>query len=188
MKRYSVARRQSVGSPRTERCNVPSGFKSFGPTTAASGCPSAYSIETLQAVRDDPGIGVEEEEVATAGRAHAGVVAAAHPTVLLLDHAHLRKPFPHELERAVARAVVDHDHLLAAHGLEALLQPRQRVPGDDDDRCVSHCAREPAPAGRRRSPRGSRRGPGPRAGSSSRRRGTHTQTLRRPRRSDSRES
>ena len=41
MKRYSVASRQSVGSPRTERCSVPSGLSSLGPTTAASGCASA---------------------------------------------------------------------------------------------------------------------------------------------------
>ena len=36
----------------------------------------------------------------------------------------------------------------SAHGFEALLEPRQRVPGDDDDREVSHCARGPV---RRRS-------------------------------------
>ena len=33
-KRYSVAIRQSVGKPRTERCKVPSGFRRRGPTTA----------------------------------------------------------------------------------------------------------------------------------------------------------
>ena len=99
--------------------------------------------ELVEPVADDPGVGVEQEEVAAVGGAHAGVVAAAHAAVLLLDHAHLGEPLAHELERAVGRAVVDDDHVAPAHGLEALLDPRQRVPRDDDDRDVSHCARAP---------------------------------------------
>ena len=40
-KKYSVATRQGVGNPRTERWSVPSGLRSRGPTTAASGRSSA---------------------------------------------------------------------------------------------------------------------------------------------------
>src|SRR3954465_16078929 len=43
MNRYSVARRQSVGSPRPGRCKEPSPLRRRGPTTAASGCASANS-------------------------------------------------------------------------------------------------------------------------------------------------
>src|SRR3954452_20639532 len=43
MKRYSVASRQSVGSPRTARWSEPSTFRRRGPATAASGCASANS-------------------------------------------------------------------------------------------------------------------------------------------------
>ena len=117
--------------------------------------------EPLEPVADDPGVRVEQEEVAAVGRAHAGVVAAAHAAVLLLDHAHVREALAHELERAVGRAVVDDDRLVAAHRLEALLEPRQRVPRHDDDRRrqarrrIGHRR-----AGRRRSPRGSIASPG----------------------------
>ena len=47
-KRYSVASRQSVGSPRTERCSVPSGLRSRGPTTAARGCASANATSAAR--------------------------------------------------------------------------------------------------------------------------------------------
>ena len=54
------------------------------------------------------------------------------------------EPLPDERDRAVARAVVDDDDLRAAHALEALLDPRQGVVRDDDDRGVVSHARPAA--------------------------------------------
>src|SRR6266545_956849 len=48
-KKYSVAIRHGVGYPRTDRCSVPSGFRSFGPTTPASGCASAKATSCSSA-------------------------------------------------------------------------------------------------------------------------------------------
>ena len=76
----------------------------------------------------------------------ADVPAGAETAVLGLDHAHVGKALAHERHGAVARAVVDDDGLDPAQRVEALLDPRQRVVGDDDRgdaRRVSH-ARPPA--------------------------------------------
>ena len=61
---------------------------------------------------------------------------AAEPEVLLLDEPDRRKLLAHERDRPVRRAVVDDDRLVARDALEALLEPRQRVVRDDDDRHV----------------------------------------------------
>src|SRR5262249_8968363 len=108
--------------------------------------------ELLDAVADDPGIRVEEERIRPLRRPHAGVVAAAHAAVLLLDHARLREALAHELERPVGRAVVDDDHLVTAHRVEAALDPGHRVVGDDDDRDVSGHASGTVAGSRRRVP------------------------------------
>ncbi len=103
--------------------------------------------QPVEPVVQHPGVRVEQEPVATAGDAHAGVVAAAHADVRLLDHARLRKLRAHELERAVGRAVVDDHDLVAPNRLETALEPQHRVQGDDDDRDVSSSHREPAARG-----------------------------------------
>ena len=63
------------------------------------------------------------------------------PTFACSITTHVGEALAHELERPVGRAVVDHDRLVAAHRLEAPLDPRQPVVRDDDDRDVSHRAR-----------------------------------------------
>ena len=116
------------------------------------------------AVAGDPGIRVQQQEVAAGGEPHPGVVAAAHADVLLLDHARFREPPPDDLQRLVGRAVVDHDRLVTAHALEAALDPLRRVEGDDDDGDVRHRAGGEGRAGRRgSSPRGRSRAPAARA-------------------------
>jgi len=79
--------------------------------------------ELLGAVADQPGIRVEQQEVAAGGKPHPSVVAAAHAEVLLLDHVCLGKPSPNELNRPVGRPVVDHDRFVIANALEAALDP-----------------------------------------------------------------
>ena len=81
--------------------------------------------EALERVADDPGVRVEQEAVAAAGDAHAGVVAAAHAAVVLLDQPHVGEALAHERHRPVGRAVVDDDRLVTAHRLEALLDARR---------------------------------------------------------------
>ncbi len=60
-------------------------------------------VETVASliVRLDPGVGVEQEEPATLGDAHARVVAATHAPVRLLDHAHVAELLADALERPV---------------------------------------------------------------------------------------
>ena len=65
-KKYSVARRQSVGKPRTERWSEPSGFSSRGATSAASGPGVREPHELGDRVARPPGIGVEQQEVPAA--------------------------------------------------------------------------------------------------------------------------
>ena len=187
-KRYSVASRHSVGSPRTERCSVPSVFRSLGPTTAASGCASANCTSLSSPSSQHPGVRVEQEEVAAVCGAHAGVVAAAHAPVLLLDHAHLRGSARARARPCRRSSRCRRRRVVAGHRVEALLEPRQRVPGDDDDADVRRFHRAPPKSVRRRSPRGSRRRPGARAGSSSGRRGSRRRTPRRRARRASRGS
>ena len=85
-----------------------------------------------------PCIRVQDQEVAAGRDRHAGVPAGREPEVLLLDHPSLGKELPDDLDGAVVRAVVDDHGLLAANALEALLDPRQRVVGDDDGARVRH--------------------------------------------------
>ncbi len=105
--------------------------------------------EPVDGVPDDPGVRVQEQEVVARCDSHPGVVPATHADVRLLDHPGLREPLPDELERAVRRAVVDDDRLVAPDALEAALEPRQPVQRDDDDGDGTHTRRVRTQAGRR---------------------------------------
>ena len=85
-----------------------------------------------------PGVGVQDQEVAARRDRHARVPAGGEPQVLLLDHPRVGKELANDVDRAVAGAVVDDDRLLAADAVEALLDPGQRVVGDDDGAGVRH--------------------------------------------------
>src|SRR3954452_1039563 len=68
-----------------------------------------------------------------AGRGSPRIPAGGEPLVVLLDDNDLGKTPAHEAHRPVARAVVDDDRLDAAHALERVLEPRQRVVRHDYD-------------------------------------------------------
>ena len=131
---------------------MPSGFSSRGPTTAASGPLVGEGDEPGERALGQPGVGVQDQEVAAGRGRHARVPAGGEPEVLLLDQRASGKLLAHDVDRPVGGAVVDDDDLLAAHALEALLDPRQRVVGDDDDARVTHASG----SGRPRSPSQSR--------------------------------
>src|SRR5262249_29477246 len=76
--------------------------------------------------------------------AHAGVPTVGEPAILLADELHLGKPLLHELDGSVRGLVVDDDGLVAAHALERLLEPRQRVVRHDHNRDVVHFLRTPS--------------------------------------------
>ena len=89
--------------------------------------------ELFYRVPDRPRIRVEQQEIAPRGEAHPRVVAAAHPAVLLFDHARVGKAAPHDLQRLVLRPVVDDDRLVASDALEATLDPLRRIESYDYD-------------------------------------------------------
>jgi hypothetical protein len=92
-----------------------------------------------------PGIRVQDQEIASGRDRHAGIPPGCEPEVPLLDHPCCRKAFPDHFHRAVVRAVVDDDRLLVADALEALLDPGQGVVGDDDGAGVRHVSALPRP-------------------------------------------
>src|SRR5215203_6905390 len=71
-----------------------------------------------------PRVGVEDQDVVACGLADAAVPTGAEPEVLLLDDAHAGKALAHELDRPVARAVVDDDDVVADNRLERPFDPR----------------------------------------------------------------
>ena len=111
--------------------------------------------EPAQRALGQPRVRVQDQEVAARRGLHAAVPAGREADVLLLDHACLGQLLADDVRAAVGRAVVDDDHLLSAHALEAALDPGERVVRDDDDARVRHGARS-APA---RSPSQSRISP-----------------------------
>ncbi len=87
------------------------------------------------------GIGVEEQERASGGDGHAGVVAGCHAAVATgLEHLDGGIPLPDVADGVVGRGVVDHDQLEvhalapgAEDGVEAGIDVVERVPRHDDD-------------------------------------------------------
>ena len=98
--------------------------------------------ECVECVLDEPGVGVEEQDVLRCRRPDPGVPAGRDAAVLALDDAHAGEPLPDEVDGAVGRAVVDDDRLDAGDAPEALGDPGQRVIRDDHARdaraVVSH--------------------------------------------------
>src|SRR5581483_2760467 len=93
-----------------------------------------------------PGVGVEQEDVATGRVRDARVPTEREPAVLLLDDGDLGKAVAHERDRAVGRAVIDDDRLVALHTLERALHPRHCVVRHHDDGDVVHRARRASTA------------------------------------------
>ena len=114
--------------------------------------------EPAQRALGQPRVRVQDQEVAARRLLDPTVPAGGQADVLLLDHARVRELLADDVGAAVAGAVVDDDDLLAAHALEAALDPRQRVVGDDDDGRVRH-------TGARHARRPAARAAPPRAGS-----------------------
>ena len=88
--------------------------------------------QLLGSVAEEPGVCVQDEHVLAGGLRDASVPARRESPVLRLDERDGGEPLADELDRAVARAVVDDDRLEGGDALEALLEPGQRVVGDDD--------------------------------------------------------
>ena len=115
--------------------------------------PSANATSRASASPRSHASAFREEDVPALGLPDPQVPAGPEPAVLRLDDAHLREPLADEGDGAVARAVVDDDDLLAPDAREAVLDPGQRVVGDDDDRCVLSHARPAAASLRGLPPR-----------------------------------
>ena len=140
--------------------------------------PRGRGQQLLAGVIDEPCVRVEDQDVLAARLGDAEVPAGREPAVLRLDDPHRGEPLADERDRPVARAVVDDDRVERRDALEALLDPRQRVVGDDDAGeapRVSHAPREPGRPRRAPPPRGgwrprARRAPWSRGRRGSRRR------------------
>ena len=119
--------------------------------------------EPLERAGREPRVRVQDQRVRLGEGRHAGIPAGGEAEVLLLDQLHVGEAGPDEVDRAVGRAVVDDDGLDTAHALEALLQPGQRVVGDDDNAGLRHASRSavrggpPTTGSRRRAPPSSSR-------------------------------
>ena len=114
-------------------------------------------------VSDKPGIRVQDQHpAARRDLLDPPRPACGEAAVRLLEHRDGGEPLPHELDGAVARVVVDDDGLDPLDAREALLDPRQRVVGRDDDGRVIHPpprashrhAPTPRAGSRRLAPRG----------------------------------
>ena len=94
--------------------------------------------ERRQPTRCNPRVVVQEGEVRRIGTAGARFVAGCEPGIRLeREHAALGKPFAHEIDRAVGRAVVDDDDfkglkVLLSERSQARTEPRSAVPVQDD--------------------------------------------------------
>ncbi len=96
------------------------------------GSPVGERDEPRDRVADEPRVGVQEQDVPALRPADAVIPTGSEPAVLGFEQRHVRKAVADELDRAVSRPVVDDDGRDAGKALQAALDPRQRVVGDDD--------------------------------------------------------
>ncbi len=83
--------------------------------------------EPFERALGQPGVGVQDQDVAAGRDRETRVPARRKPSVLPLEDARGREELADDVGRPVGGAVVDDDRLLVPHAREALLDPRQRV-------------------------------------------------------------